>query len=343
MSRLKKIIKYVTNFLTVFLIAILFLVIYGKLVTLFSKNTYPNYFGYTFFEVKSGSMEPTLHINDVILVKITKESLQKDDIIAFYSDNAVITHRIIFIDGDVITVKGDNNNTIDKPIKTDQVIGKIVKVFDNLGIWKKVFMDPKILAFIFITLLLFDYALSYNKTDSKKEEIKNEKIDYKSLLKGKINKLKGLFKSKKEANAKKEELKIEEKKPEINKEETSEIIKVEIPKTKEELKPSKIKEPEKLLELTRKINIEEINKLLEGTDLELSKPEISNVKKEIKKIENEIKKEEEKPREEVKPKEVVKPKEEIKSELTKKEKEFLDYTIRLDLSEIQKRIDKKVR
>ena len=47
----------------------------------------------------------------------------------------------------------------------------------------------------------------------------------------------------------------------------------------------KVIESEKLLELTRKIDIDEINKLLEGTEYKLEKKEINNIKKEISKIE----------------------------------------------------------
>ena len=70
MNPLKKTIKTVSNVLTIILLIVLVLVIYGRLTVLFSKNSYPNYFGYTFFEVSSGSMEPALSVNDVVLVKI---------------------------------------------------------------------------------------------------------------------------------------------------------------------------------------------------------------------------------------------------------------------------------
>ena len=209
----------------------------------------------------------------------------------------VITHRIVYQEGDVITVKGDSNNTIDKPINVSQVIGKVVKIYPKLGVWKKVITDPKVLILIFVTLLLFDYALSYNKKDK----------DKKVLIKQKE-------KPSKEVNEKREE----------PKEEVT-IKKIEIPKETEAVKREEIpyKESEKLLELTRKINIEEINKLLEGSPLELNKEEINNVKNEITKIENKEVKE--------------------TSTLTEKEQEFINYTIRLDLSEIQKKIDERIR
>ena len=138
MSQAKKIAKIVVNTLTIILLIILMFVIYGKVVTILSKNKYPNYFGYTFFEVASGSMQPTLELNDVILVKITKDNLNKDDIIAFTNNSEIITHRIVYIDNDDLIVKGDNNNTADKPIKKDQVIGKVIKIYPKLGVWKKV-------------------------------------------------------------------------------------------------------------------------------------------------------------------------------------------------------------
>lgn len=273
MSHIKQVTKWIVNIFTCLLFIILILIIYGKLMIMFTDKKYPNYFGYTLFEVASGSMEPTLHINDVILVKITKEDLKKDDIIAFYGDNAIITHRIVFIDGDKLTVKGDNNNTVDKPITKDKVIGKVVKIYNKLGIWKKVFTEPKILAILFITLLLFDFALSYNGEDKKKiEKIEEENKDNDEIV----------------------------------------VKKVE----------NKLVEPDKILELTRKIDIEEVNDLLNNPEIKLEKEEVVELKEKIENKEEKI--------------------EEVVDNLNEKEKKFIEYTVRLDLSEIMKNIDKKV-
>jgi len=283
LSTFKKVIKWIIKILTIFLVLLLLLVVYGKLSQSFSKDKYPNYFGYTIFEVASGSMKPTLDVDDVVLVKITKKGLKVDDIIAFKSEKAIITHRIIYIDKDVLTVKGDSNNVVDKPVKTDAVIGKVIKIYPKLGVWKKVIMEPKILIAIFITLLLFDFALSYEPKKDKVKKVIKEPV--------------------------KED-------PDDN----VIVEKIEVKKEKDHTKD--ITESEKLLEITRKIDIEDINKLIEGTEYELTKKEIANVKKEIENIEN---KKDEEPK------------------LTKKEKEFIDYTIRLDLNEIQERIKKKIK
>ena len=293
MNHLKKIIKIIVNIFTAILLVLLGLVIYGKAILTFTDNMYPNYFGYTFFEVVSGSMEPTLHINDVILVKVTNKDLKEKDIIAFNDEDAVITHRILFINGDVITVKGDNNDVVDKPITKEQVIGKVVKVYPELGIWKKVLTEPKILFGIFITLLLFDFALSYNGKEKKKKDKKEKNKEEEILVKEIPN----------------NDIKVEK----------------DLVEEKKEEKKDKVIESESLLALTRKINIDEINSLLEGTEYKLEKKEIKNIKKEISKVEENKNNVEDVPM------------------FSEKERKALEYTMRLDLNEIQKKIKSKVK
>ena len=278
---LKNITKWLVNILSVILLIIIVLVVYSKCVTTFTKEAYPNYFGYTIFEVASGSMEPALSIHDVVLVHINDtKDIKENDIVTYIKDNTFITHRVIFVDGDMVTVKGDANNTIDSPINKDIIIGKVVKVFPELGIWKQILTEPKILVVIFITLILFDIALSYKG----KEEIKEEKKP-------------------KKKTTKEEPIKIEK----IN------------------VEPSI--DAEELLEFTKKIDLSEINELLEKEDLKLSNKEVTDLKNKI--IATDMPK--------LKKDEIELPK------LKEKEKKFLEYTMRLDLDEIQKRINKTVK
>ena len=87
--------------------------------------------------VSSWSMEPTLHIGDMILVR--GEEANIGDIVV-YTREKYIVHRVIsksYQNGIyVITTKGDANIASDNPITSKQVKGKVVLVIPYLGIIK---------------------------------------------------------------------------------------------------------------------------------------------------------------------------------------------------------------
>ena len=82
-------------------------------------------FGFRLFKVMTGSMEPTISTGSLILVKEEKEYKVKD-IVTYKNDNEYVTHRIVKIENDEITTKGDNNNTEDKAFSKDKIIGKMI-------------------------------------------------------------------------------------------------------------------------------------------------------------------------------------------------------------------------
>ena len=270
----KKIVKVIINIFTYILLAILVLIIYGKAVMTFGNNMYPNFFGYTVLQVESGSMEPTISTSDVVLVRLDNSNVQKDDIISYVSENSIITHRVIYVDGDKYTCKGDANNTIDSTITKSMIIGEVVKIYPKLGIWKKVFSEPQIIIVLFVTLVLFDIALSKKKDNLKKID---DKKDEEEII----------------------------------------IKKVELP-----TEPIQINK-EELLEFTKTIDLSEINKMLSNNDdYKLTTKEVNELKRDIKDI-NEEKK--------------------TIEDLEDKQLEFINYTMRLDLSEIQNRLKDRVK
>ncbi len=163
----EKIAHIILNIIIVFVFLIVLVVGYNYIQLEIMNKDYTNFFGYTVFEVKTGSMAKTLNVYDVILVKITKD-VKENDIITFKKDNELITHRIMEIDGEEITTKGDANNTEDEKITKEAVIGKVVSVFPRVGIWAKVFTEPNVLICIFITLVLIGLAISKEKTEKQK-------------------------------------------------------------------------------------------------------------------------------------------------------------------------------
>ncbi len=121
-----------------------FLILFSFLLYLFitiqiTKNAgnTPQLFGYQLYQIKTGSMTPTLQPGAIILSKIprNKSSLKVGDIITFKKNNSVITHRIIEVitdNGVSYRTKGDNpENSPDlEPVYPEEVKAVlIIKIY----------------------------------------------------------------------------------------------------------------------------------------------------------------------------------------------------------------------
>ena len=159
---MKVALKIIYNILLSLFVIILFCLLYNFINLKILKKDYTNLFGYTIFEIASGSMNPTLTEKDLVIVKIN-DNIEQDDIITYKKDGAFITHRVISVLDDYYICKGDANNTKDEPIKKSEVLGKVVKKLPKVGIWKIVFTTPRVMISIIITLILFDLAITYKK------------------------------------------------------------------------------------------------------------------------------------------------------------------------------------
>ena len=134
MHIVKRCVKLVIDLLTMLVFLLLAIVIFAEVKKMISSSSYFELFGYSVFNVATGSMEPTIKQNDVVLVK-KQGKYNVDDIITFYDKKDFITHRIIYKKGDVVITKGDANNTSDVSIKTDVIVGKVGKIFSNGCVW----------------------------------------------------------------------------------------------------------------------------------------------------------------------------------------------------------------
>lgn len=177
-SVLKKVANFIVNVIMTLVFLILLVVIVIKLNMLVSGKNYFLINGYSIFCVATGSMEPTISQNDIIIVK-QSDTYKVDDIITFIKGEEFITHRIVSINDETVTTKGDANNAVDVAISRDKIIGKVVKIYYNMGVWQKILTTPSIIIMIFITLLLFDFAFSYKgfnkkKVDTKKKDDSND-------------------------------------------------------------------------------------------------------------------------------------------------------------------------
>ena len=103
-------------------------ILIGVIILLIPMST-PRLFGYDMYNVVSGSMAPEIPVGSMIFVEaVDSGELKEDDIIAFYRNGSVITHRVVennILEGK-ITTKGDANNTEDMaPVTYKEVIGRV--------------------------------------------------------------------------------------------------------------------------------------------------------------------------------------------------------------------------
>lgn len=176
---MKLIFKIISKILIGMLTLILLLVLYNFINLSILKKDYTNYFGFTMFEVASGSMSPTIEEKDVVFVKINSD-IKTDDIITYKKDGAYITHRVLDIQGEYYICRGDANNTNDEPIKKDIILGKVVKVMPKLGLWKEIIATPKVLISIIVTIFLFGLGFTYKVTNN----FKDFSISRKTIIEG---------------------------------------------------------------------------------------------------------------------------------------------------------------
>ena len=168
-----KVLKQITKYLCyIVLLLLIVLAVYTFVVTDVLKKDYVNVFGYTYFQTASGSMSGTIEINDIIIVKITKD-VEVNDIISYINeDNDIITHRLIEKEENKLITKGDANGTEDDPITQKAVLGKVINIISPRVIIE--FIAVCLILIIGVALLNFDKIF---KKVIDKEEKENYDFD----------------------------------------------------------------------------------------------------------------------------------------------------------------------
>ena len=161
MKKLQKIFGKIINVLMVLVIIAIFFCMYCVLSIKVFHRDYLNFFGYSIFEVATGSMKESINVGDAVLVKLD-DKYTVGDIVTYRSGEDFITHRVVADKEDYIITKGDANNVNDNPVDKSLVLGKVTKIVPQLGIWKKVLLTPKVIVLIVVTLFIFSILFSYN-------------------------------------------------------------------------------------------------------------------------------------------------------------------------------------
>lgn len=154
------------------LLAVLALIIginlYSFNATTLAGNAMPMPFGIGSAVVLSGSMEPTLSVNDYVIVQAA-DSYAVGDVVVYQSGNSLVIHRVVEIDGENIIARGDANNRNDAPIPQIYIKGRMVCAIPVVGaIIRMVKSLPGTLILIVAAVLLLE--LSWRKEKGKDME-----------------------------------------------------------------------------------------------------------------------------------------------------------------------------
>ena len=151
-SGIQKIANIIT---TIILIAAVIFTAYVMICA--ARNKAVDVFGKSVLKVVTGSMEPSISVGDYIVVeKVNTDTLKKDDIISFYSEDPdiygmLVTHRIVSVEADgTFITKGDANKTEDSvAVKPDKIVGRYTGRA-RFFIWVNSFASPKKLLMILV-------------------------------------------------------------------------------------------------------------------------------------------------------------------------------------------------
>lgn len=142
----------------------------------------PMPFGIGSAVVLSGSMEPALQVDDLILVR-EKDEYEVDDIVVFQDGHSLTVHRLIAFDGERVITRGDANNVADDPITPDRILGAVFLRIPFLGMVARVLKTPVGSVVLLAAALLLVESSYRNEKKEGSEQVEQLKEEIRRLRK----------------------------------------------------------------------------------------------------------------------------------------------------------------
>ncbi|MBE6968385.1 MAG: signal peptidase I [Ruminococcaceae bacterium] len=139
-------------------------------------NALPMPMGYGAAIVLTGSMEPTIMEDDLILVA-KKPVYAVGDIVVYQSGNILVVHRIVDIADGLITTRGDANQADDAPVEASAIKGKVISIIPWMGSLARILKTPAATIILLVAAVLMlesSFRKEKKKGDDQLEKIKEE-------------------------------------------------------------------------------------------------------------------------------------------------------------------------
>lgn len=124
--------KIISKVIVVLLALLLLLNLYTIIMRQALGVKQPSVFGFSSAVVLSGSMEPAIRVDDMVIVH-KQSSYELQDVIMYEGENSMITHRIVGTNEGAYITRGDSNNTDDPAVPAEKVVGKVVCTIPGAG------------------------------------------------------------------------------------------------------------------------------------------------------------------------------------------------------------------
>lgn|GEM_PF-274440 len=163
--------------LIVFVLLIVYICVFSLIAKFVKNETLPMPLGFGAATVLTGSMEPTLHENDLVIVTRANE-YSVGDVAIYQTGGTPVIHRIIEIDeaNGTVVLQGDANNAPDGQITISRLKGKLLFKLPFVGwVLKYLRTVPGIVMILILIATLFYLSVRAKEKDAEETE-KTEKL-----------------------------------------------------------------------------------------------------------------------------------------------------------------------
>ena len=165
--------------LIIFVLLVVYCCVFSLIARFVKSESIPMPLGFGAATVLTGSMEPTLHVNSVVVV--TKAShYEVGDIVVYQTGGTPTIHRIIELDeaSGIVVTQGDANNAPDEPFTTSRLKGKLAFSIPFVGIvFRFIKTVPGIIMILVLVFTLFYLSVRAKEQDAAAEKKAGEMRD----------------------------------------------------------------------------------------------------------------------------------------------------------------------
>ncbi len=153
-------------------------------------NQMPMPFGVGLTTVESNSMQPAYNKGDLLVVQ-AQPQYTLGDAVVYQTQNSLVVHRIINVEGNTITTQGDANNTPDTSFDVSCIRGKVVASVPAVGLAISFLKTPLgIIVILALAVLLIEISFrrqkqaAHSKQEVQKRVLREEIEQLKKELEG---------------------------------------------------------------------------------------------------------------------------------------------------------------